>query len=131
MANAEILTHEQVFALAEYARTHGRHWKSQLNHDWMTGGTTGPLQVVRKFGPTWLTRFNLKRTLASDWYRKISCDQCQMLSINGVACHETGCPNTNARWDVENQCWVKQRECFTCGCTIDADDPCCSAPMED
>lgn len=22
------------------------------------------------------------------------CTQCEMLSINGLACHETGCPNT-------------------------------------
>jgi hypothetical protein len=24
---------------------------------------------------------------------KIRCSQCQACSINGVACHETGCPN--------------------------------------
>jgi hypothetical protein len=23
----------------------------------------------------------------------MNCDQCEMLSINGMACHETGCPN--------------------------------------
>lgn len=26
----------------------------------------------------------------------MSCDQCQMLSINGHNCHETGCPNQGA-----------------------------------
>ena len=56
----------------------------------------------------------------------VTCDQCQMLSINGVACHETGCPNMGARWDAESGEWIKQRECFDCGCTVDADDPCCS-----
>jgi hypothetical protein len=54
-----------------------------------------------------------------------------MLAINGVACHETGCPNMGARWDRENDCWVKQRECFECGCPVDADDPCCSAIEEE
>ena len=24
---------------------------------------------------------------------RVYCEQCQALSINGVACHETGCPN--------------------------------------
>lgn len=24
----------------------------------------------------------------------VRCSQCETLSINGVACHETGCPNT-------------------------------------
>jgi hypothetical protein len=62
---------------------------------------------------------------------RVHCDQCQMLSINGVACHERGCPNMNARWDRENNSWVKQRKCFDCGCTVDFDDPCCSAPVEE
>jgi len=61
---------------------------------------------------------------------RVRCDQCQMLSINGVACHETGCPNTHARWDSESG-WVKQRECFECGFTVDVYDPCCSAIEED
>jgi hypothetical protein len=62
---------------------------------------------------------------------RVYCDQCQMLAINGVACHETGCPNMGARWDRENDCWIVQRECFECGCTVDADDPCCSAVEEE
>ena len=34
------------------------------------------------------------------------CDQCEALMINGVFCHETGCPNT----------WKDQiRECKWCG----------------
>lgn len=61
------------------------------------------------------------------------CDQCEMLSINGVPCHETGCPNMNARWDGEE--WIRQRECFTCGCTVDADLPgypsCCALDDDD
>ncbi len=34
------------------------------------------------------------------------CDQCQVLRINGVACHETGCPDA---WRSE------ERECAWCG----------------
>lgn len=59
------------------------------------------------------------------------CDQCQMMRINGTPCHERGCPNMNSRWDAEQAAWVKQRKCFTCGFTVDADDPCCDAPFED
>jgi hypothetical protein len=61
----------------------------------------------------------------------MTCNQCELLSINGVPCHETGCSNTNARWDAENQEWIQQRVCFECGCTVNADDPCCSAPFEE
>ena len=57
---------------------------------------------------------------------RVKCDRCQMLSINGIACHETGCPNMGARWDSESGEWIKQRKCFTCGYTVDADDECCN-----
>jgi len=33
------------------------------------------------------------------------CDSCELLRINGVVCHEIGCPNMGARW--ENGEWVK------------------------
>lgn len=58
---------------------------------------------------------------------RVKCDQCEMLSINGTATHETGCPNQNSRWDADRQDWVKQRRCGECGMDVDADDPCCSA----
>jgi hypothetical protein len=61
---------------------------------------------------------------------RIHCDQCEMLSINGAACHETGCPNSGSRWDSESG-WIALRKCFDCGCTVDADDACCSAIEED
>jgi len=59
--------------------------------------------------------------------QRVRCDQCEMLSINGTATHETGCPNQNSRWDADRQDWVKQRRCGECGMDVDADDPCCSA----
>lgn len=58
--------------------------------------------------------------------KRIKCNQCEALMINGVFCHETGCPNTKARYDAESGEWIKQRTCFECGCICDADDPCCS-----
>lgn len=34
------------------------------------------------------------------------CDSCEALMINGVYCHETGCPNA----------WMgKKKHCFQCG----------------
>lgn len=62
---------------------------------------------------------------------RLGCDQCQMMSIQGVPCHETGCPNSGARWDEDRGDWVRQRECRECGSTVDADDPCCSATMDE
>jgi hypothetical protein len=49
--------------------------------------------------------------------------------INGVFCHELGCPNTRA-WFIEGA-WRKTRECFECGERVLEDDPCCSAPVEE
>lgn len=57
---------------------------------------------------------------------KIHCDECEALMINGVFCHETGCRNSSSRWDTAQEEWIKQRECFECGCTVDRDDPCCN-----
>ena len=34
------------------------------------------------------------------------CDQCDSAYINGVYCHEHGCPNRNKVWDEEAQEWV-------------------------
>ena len=58
---------------------------------------------------------------------RVSCDQCVALMINGVFCHETGCPNTHSRYDAQEQRWIKQRKCFDCGCMVDADCQCCEA----
>ena len=56
---------------------------------------------------------------------RIRCNQCKIARIYGVICHETGCPNTNARYDADSGEWIKQRKCFDCGCTVDADESCC------
>lgn len=56
---------------------------------------------------------------------KVYCDQCQMLSINGIPCHEIGCPNMRARWDIDSQSWVRQYKCSECGCMADEGSLCC------
>ena len=54
------------------------------------------------------------------------CDRCEALMIQRRFCHETGCPNTNSRYDAEDDRWIKQRKCFECGQTVDADSGCCN-----
>ena len=57
----------------------------------------------------------------------MTCNQCQMVSINGIPCHEHGCPNSRSRYDATTGEWIKQRVCFDCGCTVDAEDACCQS----
>lgn len=57
----------------------------------------------------------------------MTCDRCDMVSINGIPCHETGCPNAKKEWNGEE--WVKMFECIECGSQYeDADDAalCCT-----
>ena len=39
-------------------------------------------------------------------YKRVHCDSCEMLAINGVACHEIGCPKSHIG---------TTRECEWCG----------------
>ena len=59
------------------------------------------------------------------------CNQCEAAMINSVFCHETGCPNSGSRYDADSGEWIKQRKCFDCGCTVDADESCCSGMESD
>lgn len=61
----------------------------------------------------------------------MKCDQCEMLSINGHACHERGCPNDGSRWDADSETWVRVRVCPECGNTVDADAQCCADTDDD
>jgi len=47
------------------------------------------------------------------------CNQCQMLSINGVPCHETGCPNSRKTWVEERGEWVLFVACPVCGFDVE------------
>jgi len=55
---------------------------------------------------------------------RIHCDQCQMLSINGHACHETGCPNSRKTWVPERGEWVRFVDCLNCGAEVEYGDTC-------
>lgn len=60
----------------------------------------------------------------------MSCNQCEALMINGVFCHETGCPNSRKRYDEDLDTWIAQYKCFTCGCLTDEDSNCCSEEFD-
>lgn len=53
----------------------------------------------------------------------MNCDQCEMLSIQGLACHEHGCPNGHKLWIDEK--WVELVMCFVCNFEYPEGDPCC------
>jgi hypothetical protein len=60
---------------------------------------------------------------------KVSCDQCSMISINGVACHESGCPNQRKTW-VGGRGWVRFIECRECGADVEEGEVCdCQEPV--
>jgi hypothetical protein len=40
-------------------------------------------------------------TDASKIYYRVKCDQCLAVSINGHACHETGCPKSKWPWHYD------------------------------
>jgi hypothetical protein len=52
------------------------------------------------------------------------CNQCAALVINGVFCHETGCPNSRKTWMQDDGEWVRFLECFECGCDV-REGECC------
>ena len=53
------------------------------------------------------------------------CNQCAVLYINGVFCHETGCPNQGKRWDNVEGEWVRYIECRECGSDVREGEECC------
>ena len=66
----------------------------------------------------------------------MKCDQCQAVSINGVATHETGCPNS---WRDPLTGKAYPVECFECGCDFIPEErtfgravcPDCANPVDD
>ena len=59
------------------------------------------------------------------------CDQCEALMINGMFCHEIGCPNTHARYDEESDTWIRQYKCRECGYMVDKGESCDCQREED
>ena len=60
----------------------------------------------------------------------MKCDQCEALTINGVFCHETGCPNSKKQWYVNG--WFDVYHCPECGTDYFEDGAAaeCCAPVE-
>lgn len=54
---------------------------------------------------------------------RVRCDQCEAAMINGVFCHETGCPNSRKKF-VDGE-WVRMRCCFECGYDVPVGEACC------
>ena len=52
----------------------------------------------------------------------MTCDRCAALMINGVFCHELGCPRRNSLYTGGR--WVKFVKCFNCGCDVE-ENTCC------
>lgn len=48
---------------------------------------------MAKINTQWFKRRGFDLTTRSGKYLRPKCSQCQVLVINGTACHETGCPN--------------------------------------
>lgn len=60
-----------------------------------------------------------------------SCDQCQAAVINGVFCHEAGCPNHGKTWDPLREQWVLYVPCPECGFGIEVGEQCdCMQPLD-
>jgi hypothetical protein len=43
-----------------------------------------------------------------DGDQRVRCSQCEALMINGILCHETGCPNSHLTWNGQE--WVNRNE---------------------
>lgn len=53
---------------------------------------------------------------------KFGCDQCTAMMIQGVFCHETGCPNSRKKWNGEE--WVAVFKCYECGELVEEGEVC-------
>lgn len=57
----------------------------------------------------------------------MKCNQCDAVMINGVLCHERGCPNMGRRYNAESGEWVKVHVCRECGNEYEEGETCCEA----
>jgi hypothetical protein len=56
--------------------------------------------------------------------RTPKCNQCDSMTINGVYCHETGCPNMGKTWIEDEGQWVSFIPCHDCGFDVREDTIC-------
>jgi hypothetical protein len=52
------------------------------------------------------------------------CDGCEAAMVNGVLCHEHGCPNKGKIWDAEEQRWIKIVNCPHCDGDVEYGEVC-------
>lgn len=67
---------------------------------------------------------DLEATTESLHSKRVRCDSCEALMIQGRFCHETGCRRTRDRYDAQSQEWIRQARCCECGDLYDADGAC-------
>ncbi len=66
----------------------------------------------------------LKIIRATPTAQAIRCDNCNMMMIQGVPCHEQSCPNAGKKWDVIRECWNWWVDCSECGSEIKEGESC-------
>ena len=61
----------------------------------------------------------------------MKCDQCYAAMINGIYCHETGCPNSKKKYDPEREQWIEYVDCWECGFPVEVGMSCdCKEPVD-
>lgn len=59
------------------------------------------------------------------------CDQCAAIRVNGIFCHEVGCPNGKKTWVADRGEWVRFVPCSECGFDVEVGTVCeCQSDME-
>ena len=61
----------------------------------------------------------------------MKCNQCEATMINGVFCHEMGCPNSHKIWDADTETWTEVYQCDICGYDVAMGNPCSCYEEED
>ena len=54
----------------------------------------------------------------------VGCSQCEALAINGIACHETGCPNRPSACRECGQLYASAEHAWRCCQPMDDNDYC-------
>lgn len=64
---------------------------------------------------------------------RIKCDQCNPAMLQGIFCHESGCPNMHKKYNPESESWdnvYKCRECESEHVDSDSAGQCCQPAEE-
>jgi hypothetical protein len=72
-----------------------------------------------------------KKTVADLIRERMRCNECEAAMINGVFCHETGCPNSRKTWIEAREEWVLFVACFVCGFDVEVGEVCGCEVVED